>query len=131
MSKAFDGVEWKFIESKMKELGFSSRWISLIMRCISSVSYPVIINGEVCSNIIPTTGLRQGDPLSPFLFHIFDEDLTSLIQDGQKRGNILGFQCNRGRPVITHLFFADDSLIFTKANEKNCVAIINILADYG
>ncbi|KAK3226139.1 hypothetical protein Dsin_006001 [Dipteronia sinensis] len=130
MSKAFDRVEWIFLESMIGKLGFSSKWVGLIMRYISSVTYSVLINGEVCGNIIPTRGLRQGDPLSFFIFLICAEGLTSLLHQAQIRGDISGFQCSRGGLVITHLFFADDSLIFTKANEKNCVSIKEILAVY-
>ncbi|KAK3230765.1 hypothetical protein Dsin_002646 [Dipteronia sinensis] len=90
-----------------------------------------MINDEVCRNITPTRGLRQGDLLSLFLFLICAEGLTSLIHQAQIRGDISGFQCSRGGPVITHLLFSDDSLIFTKDNDRNCVSIREILAVYG
>ena len=58
MSKVFDIVQWNFIHEVMIKMGFSKKWVDLIMNCISSVSYSVIINGEACGNITPTRGIR-------------------------------------------------------------------------
>jgi hypothetical protein len=68
MSKAYDIVEWSFLEVVMSRLGFESRWIRIIMKCINSLSYSVLVNGEPHGHILPTYGIRLGDPLSPYLF---------------------------------------------------------------
>uniref|UniRef100_A0A2N9HCI6 Reverse transcriptase domain-containing protein n=1 Tax=Fagus sylvatica TaxID=28930 RepID=A0A2N9HCI6_FAGSY len=130
MSKAYDRVEWHFLEKIMTQLGFHHKWISLITECISTVSYSILVNGEPHGYIQPSRGLRQGDPLSPYLFLLCAEGLHSLIQKAKMDGDIQGISLCRRGPKITHLFFADDSLLFSKATANACEKIQGILAQY-
>uniref|UniRef100_A0A2N9HR00 RRM domain-containing protein n=1 Tax=Fagus sylvatica TaxID=28930 RepID=A0A2N9HR00_FAGSY len=130
MSKAYDRVEWSYLEQIMKKMGFHQKWIGLMTECISTVSYSILINGEPHGNIHPSRGLRQGDPLSPYLFLLCAEGLHSLIKKAESNGDIQGVSLCRGGPKITHLFFADDSLLFTTATTTACEKIQSILGHY-
>ena len=68
MSKACDRVKWIFLEKILLKLGFQASWVALIMECITTVSYFILVNGEVKGMISSSRGLKQGDPLSPYLF---------------------------------------------------------------
>lgn len=68
MSKAYDRVEWNFVKDIMKKLGFDSNWVALLIKCVTTVSYSVVLNGNKGDTFFPSKGLRQGDPLSSFLF---------------------------------------------------------------
>ncbi|XP_018463519.1 uncharacterized protein LOC108834691 [Raphanus sativus] len=131
MSKAYDRVEWSFIRSLLLRLGFAEKLVDLLMFCITSVSYQVIINGEPRGKITPTRGLRQGDPLSPFLFIMCTEALISLLKGAEEEKRILGLRVARASPRVSHLLFADDSLFFCKAEVSQCKEILGILDTYG
>ena len=111
MSKAYDRVEWGFIEGVMEKMGFHGKWIQLIMKCITTVSYSVIINGAVHGCIFHTRGLRQGDPLSPYLFLLCADSFSSLIKEAARNQMLSGIFICRGCPMVTHLFFAEQSLV--------------------
>ena len=130
MSKAYDRVEWSFIEKVMEKTGFHEKWIQLIMQCITTVSYSMIINGSVHGCIFPTRGLRQGDPLSPYLFLLCVDGFSSLIKDATRNQMLSGISICRGCSMVTHLFFANNSLLFCKATNQECHKLIEILGLY-
>ena len=93
------------------------------MRCVSSVTSAVCINGKPCGQIIPTQGLRQGDPLSPYLFLIYVEGLSALLHKVVQRKDLRGVEASARGLRISHLFFSNDSLIFGRATVKECEEI--------
>ena len=116
MSKAYDWVEWIYLVRIMEKLGFCEKWVSLVLECISIVSYSIFVNGEPKGDIRPSRGLRQGDPLSPYLFLLCSEGLNRMLQKAAANDGIKGFSlCKRG-PKISHLLFADDSLLFCRVS---------------
>jgi hypothetical protein len=130
MHKAYDRVEWCFLESIMIKLGFDPDWVELIMACVSSVRYKVRFNNGESELIIPTRGLRQGDPLSPYLFLLCAEGLTAMINAEEEEGNIIGVKVCRATPAISHLLFADDSLILMRADSRNASSLRHALDRY-
>ena len=114
----------------MEKMRFCEKWITWIMKCISTVSFSFNINGECKEYIVPERGIRQGDPLSPYLFLICSEGFSSLLKRATQTRNMAGMKISRHGPSITHLLFADDSLIFCKANSQEAKELKRILEMY-
>ncbi|XP_056847407.1 uncharacterized protein LOC130498081 [Raphanus sativus] len=130
MSKAYDRVEWSFMERLLPKMGFCSIWVSRVMKCISSVQYKVLLNGQPKGHIVPERGLRQGDPMSPYLFILCTEALIENIKKQERDKKLTGLKVSRGSPAISQLLFADDSLFFCKATLAEFGVIPKLLKDY-
>jgi hypothetical protein len=98
MHKAYDRVEWGFLKDMMTRLGFDQRWINLIMSCVTTVNYRVWFNSDETDCFVPSRGLRQGDPLSPYLFLLCAEGLSSLLAHEEGVGGLQGVRMCRGAP---------------------------------
>ena len=119
MMKAYDRVEWGYLRNCLVKLGFDLNWINTVMRCVTNVRYAVRINGELTSPVIPTRGIRQGDPISPYLFLLCTEGLSSLLFQKENVGVLHGIRNGRSGPPISHLLFADDSIFFSRSDLRS------------
>ena len=114
----------------MERMGFCARWVALMMSYVKSVSYSIMVNGEPIGLIHPKKRIRQGDPLSPFLFLLCTECLHALIKHSVRNGDIKGFSLCKWGPKLTHLFFADDSLLFCRSITNDCNNVLKLLGEY-
>ncbi|WJZ83279.1 hypothetical protein VitviT2T_002974 [Vitis vinifera] len=120
IEKTYDNVDWSFILTVMKKMGFGEKWLGWIKWCISTASFSVLINGTPKGFFQSSRGLRQGDPLSPYLFVIAMEVFSSFLKRAVDNGYISGCQVkgrNEGGTQISHLLFADDTLVFCQASQ--------------
>ncbi|KAA3487603.1 reverse transcriptase [Gossypium australe] len=101
------------------------------MSSVTLVSYFVVVNEVVSTKFLPTHGLHQGNPLSPYLLIICREGLFALLHLACLNGHILGTQMVRGAPWITYLLFADDNLIFEEATSVGASILMNVLQLYA
>jgi len=130
MSKAYDRVEWPFLEAVMRKLGIAEQWIILIMACVWSISYSILINGGPVGNIQPSRGIRKRYLISPYLFLICAEALSALLQQAERKGIITGVPTSLRGPRLSHIFFVNDNIIFCKANSVEWRRIMKIFGIY-
>ncbi|KAM6569155.1 hypothetical protein CsatB_017140 [Cannabis sativa] len=127
MSKAYDRMEWSFLHSILLRMGFSTGWVSMIMKCLHTISYNIVHGGEVLGPIVPTRGIRQGDPISPYLFIICAEGLSALIRLYEEKKWIHGCRVARRARYVTHMLFADDSFLYCSATMDEAHRVLELL----
>lgn len=114
MNKAYDRVKWSAVSSVLCQLGFSPRWVNVIVQCISIVSFSILINGCPSKVFHPKCGLRQGNPLSPYLFILVSPVLSANLSLFGNSNVCKGVVVSSHSPLIAHLLFADNSFFFLK-----------------
>ena len=120
IEKAYDHVDWSFLLAVLGKMGFGGKWCRWIKLCLSIVSFSVLVNGNSTGLFQGSRGLRQGDPLSPYLFVIVMETFSVLMNRAIVGGFLMSCMVRgrRGEGVqITHLLFVDDMLVFCEAKE--------------
>ena len=96
----------------MENMGFLVTWIERVMSCVTTPSFSILVNGKAYGMIHPFRGIREGDPLSPYLFLLCAEGFIALLDQAKSEGSVKGASICRGAPKVTTLMFADDSLFF-------------------
>ena len=130
ISKAYDRMEWGFIANMMNKFGFQQTWIDRVMKLISSVSYSFTHNSQEFGSVIPSRGIRQGDPISPYIYILCAEGLSAMIRRNESVGLLHGCTIARGAPTISHLLFADDCYFFFRVVEGEASVMKRILNRY-
>jgi hypothetical protein len=131
LSKAYDRVDWVFLEQMMIKLGFAHQWVQWIMQCVTSVRYSVKFNGTLLESFASSRELWQGDPLSLFLFLFVADGLSALLKKGMDTNLMEPVRVCRRAPGVSHLLFADDTLLFFKASPQQAHNVSDIIDSYA
>ena len=127
LAKAYDRIEWSFIHKVLKAFHFPQNLIELIMSCVTTTSISILFNGSKLNSFKPSRGIRQGDPLSPYLFILCMEYLGALIENECVAKRWIPIKASKDNVAISHLFFADDLMLFAKVSKEGCEAIKDVL----
>ncbi|CAN0839655.1 Transposon TX1 uncharacterized 149 kDa protein [Linum grandiflorum] len=119
IEKAYDHLNWMCLFKVMERMGFPSRWVEWVKCCVSTASFSILVNGEASGYFRSSRGLRQGDPLSPFLFIFMMEVLSGILGIVQQDHMVSGFYMNERvqTGLVNHIMYADDALLFCDAEE--------------
>ena len=109
LAKAYDRVSWDFLANVLLAFGFDMEWVDWVLSCVTFPSFSVLINGEPTDLFYASRGLRQGDPISPYLFIIMAEGLGRFIKSQADLGLVRGWKWHNDIPAYTHLQFVDDT----------------------
>ncbi|GKV48718.1 hypothetical protein SLEP1_g55522 [Rubroshorea leprosula] len=131
LHKAFDSVDWNYLREVLIDFNLPDQLVRLIMFSVTSLQLSVIWNGEELPYFQPKRGLRQGDPLSLYLFIMVMEKLSHMIMSQLQEHKWTPFQLSRGGLTLSHLFFADDLMLFGKASITQIETIIDCLSEFA
>ena len=121
VEKAYDRLRWPFIRVTLQEARLPQLMVEVIMSCITTASFKVLWHGSLTDEFKPTRGIRQGDPLSPYIFVLCMERLSHLIEEALGTGALVF--ASSGGPPLSHLFFADDLIVFGEATVEQALAM--------
>ncbi|GKV12521.1 hypothetical protein SLEP1_g23652 [Rubroshorea leprosula] len=125
--KAYDCVDWSFLYWMMDSFGFGIKWRGWIMECLSTARTSILVNGSPTREFEVGKGLRQGDPLSPFLFLMIGEGLQDLVQKAMAEGMVHGIVIGKKGMTVSLLQFVDDTIIMGRADAENIRMVKDVL----
>lgn len=127
--KAYDSVDWNFVWNMMRGLGFCEQWIGWTRGCIQSASISVLVNGNPTEEFRMEKGLRQGDPLAPFLFLMVAEGLSGMMRQAQKENLFKGLKVGQEEVEVSLLQYADDTLFIGEPTIQNVLVMKSIYVE--
>ncbi|KAF7824035.1 reverse transcriptase [Senna tora] len=130
MNKASDRIEWDFLREVLLKLDFHMRWVQIIMGCVSSVNFSLLLSGRNVAEFTLGRGLRQGDLLSPYLFIIIADVFSLMISCYIANGDLRGVKLARYGPTLSHCFFADNALLFMNSDLEDCLVLKSLISYY-
>jgi len=130
IEKAYDKLEWRFIREVLIRANLPADLIDIIMSCISTVSASILFNGEALEPVYSSRGIRQGDPLSPYLFILCMEYLSQLIVEKCNAKLWQPVKAFGSGPAFSHLFFTNDLVLFARVDGTNCSTIRDFLDEF-
>lgn len=129
-AKAYDSVEWSFLDNMLEFFEFDRVWRKWIMECVSTAHISVLVNGSPSGDFKMERGLRQGDPLSPFLYLLVAEGLSILVNRAVDFGILEAAEVGRDKVRVSHLQYADDTVFVSSGKESNSWAMKWILRNF-
>lgn len=125
--KAFDTINWDFLYETLKHMNFGPRWINWIKSIFNTIRISILVNGSPTNEFSPSRGLRQGDPLSPLFFNIVRQVLHHLLDIAKQQGKLTGIDIGQDNITLTHLQFADDTLLLINGDDESISGVKRIL----
>lgn len=130
LEKAYDRLRWDSLEDTLRAVGLTEGWVGKIMECVSGPSMSILWNGKKSESFKPSRGLRQGDPLSPYLFVMCMERLCQMINSTVMDKKWKPIKLSRGGPQLSHICFADDLILFAEASVSQVRVIREVLETF-
>ncbi|GJV68037.1 putative RNA-directed DNA polymerase, eukaryota, reverse transcriptase zinc-binding domain protein [Tanacetum coccineum] len=130
IQKAYDTVNWRFLGFVLKCFGFHHTMINWVMACVKSPSFSICVNGDIHGFFKGKQGLRQGDPLSPFLFTLVMEVLTVILQRRVRLSDSFRFHKHCEELGLVNVCFADDLFLFAQGGVESAKVIMESLNEF-
>ncbi|XP_022039943.1 uncharacterized protein LOC110942475 [Helianthus annuus] len=130
IQKAYDTVDWRFLKDVLIGFGFDNKMVDWIMSCVTTTSYSICVNGDVHGYFRGSRGLRQGDPLSPYLFTLVMEVLTCILKQNATLDLSFRFHNRCGKQQIINLCFAYDLFLFARGDVSSASCIMRSLTTF-
>nr|GEX07717.1 hypothetical protein [Tanacetum cinerariifolium] len=131
IQKAYDTVNWKFLEAILREFGFHEKIVDWVVKCITTASFSICVNGERFGYFKGGRGLRQGDPISPYLFTLVMEVLTLIVKDKVEKNRDFRYHFGCKKVKLTHVCFADDLIMFCNGDIGSVKTLKEAIEEFG